>query len=509
MIKEETGTDSRRWGAAAFLCLAVVILGMDDGVLNLALPSISRELHGSTSDMQWAINAYILAFAALLLTMGAFGDRFGRKRMFLAGMIVFCLSSLAAALSTSMTMLIACRALMGIGGAIAIPQSLSIITATFTDVKERMQAIALWAAFFSLGYGIGPVVGGILLNHFEWHSVFIINIPLAIIAFAGGYFFARESKNQSAPRLDPQGVLLSAAGLFLLVYGIIEAGRLSWTEGSVIIWLSIGSLLLFIFACWEIRTDHPMLPMKLFKNMSFTGATIPMTMIYFSTGALLFFFSQYFQSVQGYSPLAAAVRILPLALISFLVSIAAAPISDRIGIKLTVALGSLLIMASLFWFSSVTAETPYLTILGPTLIAGVGMGLVWTAASNSVMGSLPLSRAGIGSSMDATLQQTGAVLGVAALGSVLNGVYVDKIAGLKVAASLPEESYEAMRSSIQGAHIVAEQYPEDISQQIIHGANDAFTSGMVEAMFIGGIVMAVTTLFTLIVLPTRIRPARE
>ena len=509
MMKEETRIDSRRWGAAIFLCLSVVILGMDDSVLNLALPSISREFYASTSDMQWAINAYLLAFAALLLPMGSVGDRFGRKRMFLVGIIVFCLSSLAAALSISMAMLIASRALMGIGGAIAIPQTLSIIRATFTDAKERTKAIALWAGLFGFGYGIGPVVGGILLNRFDWNSVFIINIPLGIIAFAGGLFFARESKGQSAPRLDIQGLLLSATGLFSLVYGIIEAGRLSWTEGSVITLISIGVVLLVIFTWWERRSDHPMLPMKLFKNMSFTGATVPMTMASFAIGTLLFFLSQYLQSVQGYSPLAAALRILPVGVTVLLASMAAVPISNRIGIKLTVALGTFALSGGLFWFSFFTAETPYLTIAGPVILLSLGYGLAWSPAVNSVMGSLPVSRAGIGSSLDTTLQQTGGVLGVAALGSVLNGIYLDKIAGLKVVASLPGEAYEAIRSSIQGAHIVARQFPEDISQQIIHGANDAFTSGMVEAMFIGGIVVSVSALVTLLILPSRIRPAQE
>ena len=482
---------------------------MDDSVLNLALPPISEEFHASTSEMQWAINAYLLSFAALLLTMGALGDRFGRKRMFLAGMVVFCVSSLAAALSNSMAMLIACRAFMGIGGAIAIPQTLSIITATFTDEKERTQAIALWAGVFGFGYGIGPVVGGVLLNNFDWNSVFIINIPLAMMAFEGGCFFARESKDQRAPRLDPPGVLLSTAGLFALAYGITEAGRLTWTQGSVILWLCMGVLLLFFFASWERRSDHPMLPMKFFKNMSFTGSTIPMTLASLSTGALLFFLSQYLQSVQGYSALAAAVRMLPGPVIILIVAMAAAPISNRIGIKLTVALGALLIGGGLFWFSTVTPETSYLVIAAANIILGAGFGLAWSPAANSVMGSLPVSRAGIGSAVDQTTQYIGAILGVAALGAVLNGIYLDKIADLKVVAFLPEEAYEAMRSSIQGAHIVAGQFPEDISQQIVHGSSEAFTSGMVEAMFIGGIIMAVTALITLLILPTRIRSAQE
>ena len=459
MMMEETRRDSRRWSSVAFLCLAVLVLGIDDSVLNLALPSISKEFQASTTELQWAINAYLLAFAALLLTMGGLGDRFGRKRMFQVGTILFGLSSLWAALSTSMGMLIACRALMGLGGAIVLPQTLSIIRATFTDPKECTQAIAMWAGVFALGYGIGPVVGGILLQYFEWNSVFLLNIPLSIIAFAGGRFLIRESRDQSAPRLDPPGVILSTAGLFSLVYGIIEAGRLSWTEGSVIIWLSVGAILLAVFAWWEKRSDHPILPMRFFKNMSFTGATIPMTLAALSTGALLFFLSQYFQSVQGYSPLAAGLRLMPGAVISFVTAIVAAPLAGCIGIKPTVSLGLLVVGSGLFCFSFVTTDTSYLAIVGANILVGAGYGLAWSPAANSVMGSLPVKRAGIGSAMDATTQQVGGVLGVAALGAVLNGIYLDKIDNLEVLAFLPEGTHETIRSSIQSAHMVAGQFP--------------------------------------------------
>ncbi|MFC1944956.1 MFS transporter [Chloroflexota bacterium] len=489
--------------------MAVLILAIDDGVLNLALPAISKEFQASISELQWAINAYFLAFAAPLLMMGALGDRFGRKRMFQVGLVLFGFGSLGGALSTSMGMLIACRALMGVAGAITIPQTLSIIRATFTDPEKRVQAIGVWAGIFALGYGIGPVVGGILLEHFEWYSVFLLNIPVVIVAFAGGYFSIQESRDSSAPRLDLLGVVLSIAGLFLLVYGIIKAGEQSWTDGSVIILLVTGAIILSIFVWWEKCSNHPMLPMRFFRNMSFTGANVAMTLGAFSTAAFLFFMSQYFQSVQGYSPLEAALRISPTAVILMLVSLVAAKIARAIGVKLPVSLGIFISGLGLFYLSFADADTSYLVILGGMTLIGVGFGLAWSPATDSVMGSLPESRAGVGSAMDATTQQLGSTLGIAVLGAILNAIYLDKIENLRVVASLPEGAYEAIRNSIQSAHIVAGQFSEDISQQIIKGSSDAFTSGMTEAMFIAAIAMAVGSLVSLFILPTRIRPSQE
>jgi len=508
MTKEKGRVNRPRVGVA-FLCLSVLILAIDDGILNLALPAISEEFQASVGELQWAINAYLLAFVALLLTMGTLGDRFGRKRMFQVGVILFGVSSLAAALSTSMGMLIACRALMGVGGAITLPQTLSIIRATFTDPKQRMQAIGIWAGVFALGFGIGPVIGGLLLEHFEWHSVFLINIPVSIVALAGGYYFIRESRDETAPRPDPPGVILSIAGLFFVVYGIIKAGEKSWTEGSVIIWLSVGAIILLIFALWEKRSHHPMLPLRFFKNMSFTGANVAMTLASFSMGALLFFMSQYFQSVQGYSPLEAALRLLPTAAILMVFSLVAAQIARVIGVKLPVSLGIFIGGLGLFSLSFAATDTSYPVILGGMALLGIGFGLAWSPATDSVMGSLPESRAGIGSAMDTTMQQLGAVLGVAVLGAILNATYLDKIDNLGVVAFLPEGAYEAIRSSLQSAHIVAGQFPDQIAEQIINGSSEAFTSGMTEAMLIGATVTVVASLAALFILPNRIRLAKE
>jgi EmrB/QacA subfamily drug resistance transporter len=429
--------------------------------------------------------------------------------MFQLGLIMFALSSLAAALSTSITMLIACRALMGIAGSMILPQTLSIIRATFTEPKDRGQAIGIWAGMFALGYGVGPVVGGIMLDHFEWNSVFFLNIPVAIITLIGGYFFIPESGNRSASRLDPVGVILSIAGLSTVVYGIIKAGEESWTEGSVIVLLSIGIFILLIFAWWERRSEHPMLPMRFFKNMSFTGANVAMTLVSFSALALLFFLSQYFQSVQGHTPLEAAWRMLPTAVFSLVASIVAIQIARVIGVKLPVSFGLIIGGLGLLYLSYAEIDWSYLMVFGGLSLTAIGIGLVYAPCTDSIMGSLPEKRAGIGSAMDTTMQQLGGALGIAVLGAIMNAIYLDKIANIEAVASLPQEAYEAVRNSIQSAHIVAEQFPEEIAQQIVAGSSDAFVSGMNDAMFIAAMVMMAASVITMLILPTRIRPSEE
>jgi MFS family permease len=389
-----------------------------------------------------------------------------------------------------------------------LPQTLSIIRATFSDPKERVQAIGIWAGVYGLGYGLGPVIGGVLLEYFEWYSVFLLNIPVVIIALQG-HFFIRESRDKDAPRLDLAGVILSICGLFSLVYGIIKAGEKSWTEGSVLISLGIGIIILAMFVWWEKLSDHPMLPIRFFRNMSFTGADMAMAVGSFSTGALFFFVSQYFQSVQGYSPLEAALRLLPTAVILMLTSLVATQIARAIGFKLPVSIGIFIGGLGLLCLSFVTVDTSYLATLAGLALIAVGFGLSWGPATDSVMGSVPERRAGIGSAMDTTMQILGTVLGIAVLGAIMNAIYRDKIENLRVVASLPEWAQESIRSSIQGAHIVAGQFPEDISQQIVNGSNRAFTSGMTEATFIGAIVILVASLVVLRILPTRIRPPQE
>jgi EmrB/QacA subfamily drug resistance transporter len=508
---EQTVFYRRRWVALGFLAFSLLVIALDNTVLNLALPSISRELGATASSLQWIVDAYILVFASLLLTLGSIGDRFGRKRLLQAGLIVFGVFSMGAALSRSTGALIGMRALMGIGSAAIMPSTLSILTATFRDPKERAQAIAFWAATFALGMGLGPLVGGWLLAHFHWSSVFYINLPVVVVGLVGGYFAIQDSRAEHARRIDGTGSVLSLTGLFALIYGIIQAGASGWTAHNVLYAFGSAGVLLTAFALWERRVAQPMLPLRFFRNMSFTGASVALTLVTFSLFGAFFFLSQYLQSVHGYTPLQAGVRLLPMALASFVGAASSARVSQCIGTKLTVSLGILTAAGGLFYFSRVAAvDTSYLMIAIGMCITALGIGFTMSPATNSIMGSIPVDEAGIGSAMNDTNRQIGGALGVAILGTLLESAYVQRMDSVVWPAPLPPHLLEAIRGSVQGAHIVAASVPNPVlGKLIVDSSNQAFTYGMTHALLTAAIVMAATAVFSLIVVPTRVRPYRE
>ena len=518
---------ANRWKALLFIGISLIVISLDNTVLNVALPSISRTLGASQSDLQWIVDAYILVFAALLLTMGALGDRFGRKKALQFGMVMFGLGSLAAALSHSTLMLIASRAFLGIGGATIMPATLSIISATFPS-KERPQAIGIWAAIFGLGVGIGPVVGGWLLQRFEWNSVFLINLPIVVIALIGGYLFITDSKDPHAPKADLPGVLLSITGLFSLIYAIIEAGMHGWTEQNVLVAFGAAFVLLSVFAWWEWRSPNAMLPMHFFKNMSFTAANAALALVTFSLMGSMFFMSQYFQSVQGVPTFEAGLRVLPTALTLTVVAALSSRVTARLGTKVSVALGILIAGLGLFYMSRVfQIDTPYYLIAIGQVLFGIGMGIAMAPATNSIMGSVPVSKAGIGSAMNDTTRQLGGALGVAVLGTIMSQAYLSGVETLRpvidnllsrVPAAFAEQAQQiwpAITSSIQGAHIVADRMSQvpliagDVPQQIIDTSNVAFMTGMKEAMLIGSFIMVATAVLTYFILPAQVRRSED
>jgi EmrB/QacA subfamily drug resistance transporter len=511
---------ANRWKALLFIGISLLVISLDNTILNVAVPSISRDLGASQSDLQWIIDAYVLVFAALLLTMGAVSDRWGRKRALQVGLVLFGTGSLAAALSETTAMLTASRAFLGIAGAIIMPSTLSIISASFPR-HERAQAFALWAAIFGLGVGIGPVVGGLLLERFEWNAVFFVNLPIVAIALTGGAYFIAESRDEDAPRLDIPGVILSIAGLFALVYAIIEAGETSWTHETVLIAFGFAVILLGAFAVWENVNPHAMLPLHFFKNMSFTGANAALALVMFSMFGSIFFLSQYLQSVLGFTALETGVRMLPLAFTLVLVSASSARIASFLGTKITVALGIGIVGAGLLLMSQVFAiDTGYSTIMATIIFVATGMGLTMSPATNSVMQSIPVSKAGIGSAMNDTTRQLGGAMGIAVLGTIMNNAYLDGINAGMVAiqeqipaamrANMPEQAYEAISSSIQGAHIAASNIPlPGIADQITDLANNAFVSGMTDAMMVGAIIMFGASLLALLILPATVQRPSE
>jgi EmrB/QacA subfamily drug resistance transporter len=514
MDVEQAKWHKRRWIALVFLAFSLLVISLDTTVVNLALPSISKNLGSSASGLQWIVSAYTLVFASSLLTLGSIGDRIGRKITLQIGLIAFGLFSLGGALSNSTGMLIGMRAAMGLAGAAMMPSTLSILTATFRDPKERAQAIAMWAAVFALGSGIGPLVGGWLLQRFQWEAVFYINLPVVAIALIGGYFFIQDSKDEHPRKVDLVGSLLSITGLFALVYGIIEAGQTGWTAHKVLYSFGAAAVLLAAFAVSEWRSPEPMLPLRFFRNMSFTGANMALTLISFAMFGIMFFMSQFLQTVQGYSALQAGVRLLPMAGMSFVAAMMSAKVAQRVGTKVAVGTGILIAAGGLFYLSQIAeVDTSYGMLVVVMCIISMGMGLTMSPATNSVMGSLPVSKAGVGSAMNDTTRLLGGALGVAVLGTIMNNLYIAKIDdALSGALSSSPQLLEAARSSIQGAHIAAQQIQSinpTLAGMILDSANQAFMSGMVRAVTIAGIIMVAASVVTFIILPMRVRPAKE
>ncbi len=491
-----------RWLGLVFICVSLLVISLDNTVLNVALPAISLDLGASASELQWIVDAYILVFAAMLLTMGAVGDRIGRKRSLQFGVLWFGIFSLLAALSTSTTMLIGTRALLGIGGATIMPATLSLVTASFREPRERAQAIAIWAAVFGFGLGVGPLIGGFLLEHYSWNSVFFVNLPVVATALIGGYIFLEDSRDENAPSPDIPGVLLSIGGLFALVYGIIQAGVDGWGATNVLVLFGVAAVVLSIFGWWEHRAPNAMLPLYLFRNMSFTGANVAMTMMMFGMFGATFFFSQFFQSVQGYTALQTGIRLFPMSLVIMFSAAMSARVSGRLGTKVTVGIGFLIAAVGMGFLSQVSSVgASYLSMLTGLIIMAAGMGVAMSPATDSIMGSVPVNKAGIGSAMNDTTRQIGGALGVAVLGTIMNNVYLNQVTGLK--QQIPPEAYAAVTNSVQGAHAIATRIGAPAGSLITGMADKAFVSGMTEAMLIAAFFMAFASAFTFVVLPAR------
>ena len=461
------------------LCLSLMVIGLDNTILNVALPTLGRQLHATTSSLQWIVDVYTLVFAGLLLTAGSLGDRFGRYKALALGLALFGLGSLASALSGSTNVLIATRAFMGIGGAFIMPATLSIITNVFTDPVERGKAIGVWAGVSALGIGIGPVAGGFLLSHFYWGSVFFVNLPIVAIALLGGFFLVPDSKDPSAPKLDPIGALLSIAGLAALLWAIIEAPLRGWGSPATLIGVAVGLVILVGFVFWELHYSSPMLDMRFFENPRFTAASVAISLTFFSLFGSLFVLTQYFQSVHGFSPLKAGALLIPQAIVLMIVAPASAFVTQRLGNKVVVGFGLLVVAVALAAFALLAANSPLWEIIGVTLIMSFGMGNVMAPATDSIMGSLPRNKAGVGSAMNDTTRQTGGAIGVAVLGSILASRYRSVFATTGPANHLPSPVVAAAKPDVVSALRVAASplghpYAGTITTVAKHSFMDAF-----------------------------------
>lgn len=489
---------ARRWWTLVVLSLSLVVIGLDNTILNVALPTLVRDLSATQSDLQWMIDSYILIFAGLLLSMGSLGDRFGRKRALMIGLVIFGISSAGSSYATSADQLIAGRAVMGLGAAMIMPSTLSIITNLFTG-KELGKAIGIWAGVAGIGIVAGPPLGGWLLEHFWWGSVFLVNIPITAVALLLGSFLVPESKDPDATPLDLVGAGLSIAALVSLVYGIIEAPKHGWTGDETLIALGIGLALLVAFIIWELRCEHPMLQMSFFRNRRFSIANLSITLTFFALFGSVFLLTQHLQFVLGFTPLEAGIRVIPVGTL-----IIGAPLSaklaEKFGAKAIVALGLTIVSGAFLLFS--TLEVTGYTRIGVGLaILGFGMGLVMAPATESIMASVPLAKAGVGSAMNDTTREVGGALGVAVLGSVFSSAYSSEIGS--ALTGLPAELAGQARDSVGAATIIASQIGGEAGRALAEASKIAFVDSLSTTLLVAAAVSLFGAVVTLIFLPSR------
>ncbi|MCZ1008625.1 MFS transporter [Streptomyces lydicus] len=490
---EPPGRPTARWLILAVICLAQLTVVLDNTVLNVAIPSLTEELGATTADVQWMINAYSLVQSGLLLTAGNSADRYGRKKMLLVGLALFGAASLGAALAASPGELIAARAGMGIGGALLVTTTLAVVMQIFDD-EERPRAIGIWSSVNSLGFAAGPLIGGSLLDHFWWGSLFLVNLPVAVLALAavavlvpesssrGGTLSAAGAPSAGRTPLDLPGALLSMIGMVGVVFAIISGPSHGWLSGRVLLSAAVGIAGLAVFALWELRVPHPMLDMHFFRNRRFIGAVSGGILVAFGMGGSMFLLTQHLQLVLSYGPLDAGLRMAPLAVTVILVNFTgpSARLMPRLGTPGMIVSGMSLLAAGLAAIS-LSGGAGYGGMLCGLVVMGVGIAFAMPTMANAIMSAIPPAKAGVGAGVNGTLMEFGQGLGVAVLGAVLNSRFA---ALLPAAAAGAGSLTAALARTRTGAERAA--------------VHDAFAAGIgtsqlvgAAAVFLGGLLAAV------------------
>lgn len=492
---------NRPIAALGVICLGVFVISVDATIVNVALPTLSRELGADTAQLQWIVDAYTLVMSGLLLSAGSLSDRYGRRGALSLGLALFALTSGLAAQVDSAASLIAARAAMGVGAAVIFPTTLGLITNIFTDPVPRAKAIGLWAAMVGVGVAVGPISGGWLLEHFWWGSIFMVNIPIAALAILGGVLFVPTSRDPVAPRVDVGGLILSTAGITTLVYTVIEAPTWGWTNTRTAAGFALATVVLAGFAAWERRSTHPMLDVSVFGNRRFSGGSLAVTAGFLTLFGFIFVITQYFQFIKDYTAFQAGVRLLPVAASIALASIAGPRLVERVGTTAVVAAGLTVFAAGLAWASTADAATPYSQIGVQMLLLGGGLGLTVSPATEAIMGSLPADKAGVGSAVNDTTRELGGTLGVAIAGSIFASVY----SGHLGATALPGLPAEAMRHSMALAHTVIGRLPAQQAAYVRGAVNHAFLDGLqVSSLVCAGIALGAAIVVAWL-LPARAR----
>ena len=480
------------------VCAAVLAINLDTTIVNVALPSISTDLDAGTRSLQWIVDGYNLAFAALVLAAGSLSDRYGRRPALILGLLGFAAASMVGAVVDSSGALIAARVAMGTAAAVIFPTTLSIITNTFRERRERAAALGVWGAVVGIGVAAGPVTGGLLLEHFAWGSVFWALVPPALLTAAAAYVLVPESRDPAVPPLDLRGLGLSVAMLSALVYTIIEAPEHGWASARTTTGFALSALLLLVFVAVERRAAHPMLDLSLFRDRRFSAASGAVTVTFFALFGFIFLITQYFQFVRGYGALSTGARILPVALSIAAASVVGALLAPRIGTKVVVTSGLLLFGTSFLWISTVAVDASYATVIVPQMVLmGLGMGFISTPATESILLVLPPARAGVGSAVNDATRELGGTLGVAVVGSVFSSVYAGHLADGVWSQTAPGVLEQA-KDSVGAATAVAAGQP-----QLAQSLQDAFMTGLHTSSLVVGLLCVAAAAIGAVALPGR------
>src|SRR6516164_9131534 len=499
------------------LLLAAFLVNLDTTMVNVALPALVRELGATTTQLQWVVDAYNLVFAALLLTFGSLSDRFGRKRMLLAGLVVFGAASLAGGFCTTPAQLIAARAVMGLGAAMTFPATLSLISNVFTERRERARAIGLWGATAGVAIATGPIVGGWLLEHYSWAAIFIAMAPVAAAAVVLVALAVPASKDPDAAAVDIPGLVLSSAAMALLVFTIIEAPTYGWGAGRSVAGFAASAVLLAGFIAWERRAAHPMLDVRLFRNLRFSAASGAVTVAFFTLFGFIFLITQYFQFVRGYGPLSTGVRLLPVAVSVGAGSVAGTQLAVRAGTKLVVTSGLVAMAAFYGWVAATTSATLSYRVIAAQMVL-YGIGMTSAPATEAIMGAVSRNMAGVGSAVNDTTRLVGGTLGVAVIGSVYASVYGSRLSAT-IPAHVPGRIAAVAHQSVGAAYLAAGKIASlghpALGLALQHASTNAFLRGLTIGALVAGGVAAAGALLAALFLPAQpaepaqlTRPAR-
>jgi EmrB/QacA subfamily drug resistance transporter len=473
--------------AISCLCLVIVVIAVSS--LNVAIPTILRDLRPTESQLLWIVDAYALVFAGLLLLAGAIGDRFGRKGALMGGLVVFAAGSLAASQATDPNVLIAMRAIMGVGAAFVMPATLSIVTSVFPP-QERPKAIATWAAFAGAGSALGPLLGGFMVEHFGWASVFLVNLPTVALTLVLVGSWVPTSRDDQERRLDVVGAVLSVLGLGALLFGIIQGPDQGWASVTVLGAFVLFAVLAVAFVAWELRVDEPMLDPRFFRIPAFRAGSLVIMSLFFGLFGMFFLLTQYLQFVKGYSPLVAGVCTLPSAVTLILITPRSPTLVARFGARRVVTTGMLLCAGGFALFTQLQDSSPYLFVAAGLVLAATGMSFAMAPASTAIVSSLPLSKAGVASAVNDVTRELGGALGIAILGTVLTSRFTTLMDD-RIPAAAPDQVRIGARTSVAAAIAIADRVPSQFAGPLRDAARTAFTDSLNSAFLVSTVLLVV------------------